>query len=109
MPIANCVISQECSQSAGSLIALWAQESEISPQHMTINIITSSEQLGSKYKIMANLALPSMWSTSDISLLQIGLAKALSKHFSVTINEVHVITNIITSGMVVESGQEIKW
>jgi len=109
MPIANCVITQECSQGAGNLITLWAQESEISPEHMTINLITSSEQLGNKYKIMANLALPSMWSTSDISLLQIGLAKALSKHFAVAINEVHVITNIITSGMVVESGKQIKW
>lgn len=109
MPIANCVITKECTQGASDLIALWAKESEISPEHMTINIVTSSEQLGNKYKIMANLALPSMWSRSDVSLLQIGLAKALSKHFAVTIHEVHVISNIVTSGLVVESGQEIKW
>jgi hypothetical protein len=76
---------------------------------MTINIVTSREQLGKKYKIMADLALPSMWSAADISLLQVGLSKALSHHFGVSISEVHVITNIVTSGMVVESGQEIKW
>ena len=109
MPIANCVIAQECVQSSGNLIELWATESGMSSEHMTINIITSREQLGNKFKIMANLLLPSMWSTSDISLLQVGLAKALSNYFSVAINEVHVITNTITSGMVVESGQEIKW
>jgi len=58
---------------------------------------------------MANLSLPSMWSTSDISSLQVGLAEALSLYFGFAIDEVHVITNIVTSGMVVESGQEIKW
>ncbi|CAH1386597.1 conserved hypothetical protein [Candidatus Nitrotoga sp. M5] len=109
MPIANCLITQECSQGSGNLIELWANESGISSKHMTINIVSSSEQLGNKYKIMANLSLPSMWSTSDISSLQIGLAKALSQYFAFAINEVHVITNIVTSGMVVESGQEIKW
>jgi hypothetical protein len=106
MPIANCLITKECNQGAGNLIALWAKESEVSPEHMTINIVTSSEQLGNKYKIMANLALPSVWSTSDVSLLQIGLTRALSKHFTVAINEVHVITNIVTSGLVVESDKK---
>jgi hypothetical protein len=109
MPIANCVITQQCSPGEGSLIALWAREAKVSAEHMTINIVTSCQQLGNKYKIMANLALPSMWTPADISSLQIGLAKALSTHFAVAINEVHVITNIVTSGLVVESGQEIKW
>lgn len=109
MPIAHCVITQECPQSSGNLIELWSKQSGISPEHMTINIVTSSEQLGNKYKIMANLSLPSMWLTSDISSLQVGLAEALSQYFGFAINEVHVITNIVTSGMVVESGKEIKW
>ncbi|MBJ7538156.1 hypothetical protein [Marinomonas transparens] len=109
MPIANCVITQECPQGTGNIIELWAQESGISAEHMTINIMTSSEQLGNTYKIMANLALPSMWSAPSVSLLQLGLAKALAKYFAVAINEVHVITSVVASGMVVDSGQEIKW
>lgn len=109
MPIADCVITSECKEGSGSLIELWAEESGKSDKYMTINIITSSVQLGKRYKIMANLSLPSMWAASDISLLQIGLARALSRYFSVSIQEVHVITNIVTSGLVVESGQELKW
>ncbi|KAA3616563.1 MAG: hypothetical protein DWQ05_12600 [Calditrichaeota bacterium] len=109
MPIANCVIIKGCMKRSGNLIELWAQEAGVSSEHMSVNIIASDEQLGNKYKIMANLALPTLWSTSDISSIQVGLAKALSKHFIVEINEVHVITNIVASGMVVESGQEIKW
>ena len=109
MPIVNCVITQECVPRSGNLIELWASESGMSPEHMTVNIITSSEQLGNKYKIMANLHLPSMWSASDISRLQLSLAKSLSHYFAVAISEVHVITNIVTSSRVVESGQEIKW
>ena len=109
MPIANCVIDQELEQGSGNLIELWACKSGMSPEHMTINIIPSSKQLGSSYKVMANLSLPSLWSAPEISLLQIGLAQALSQHFEVAIHEVHVITNIVASGMVVESGQEVKW
>lgn len=109
MPIANCIITQECSDTAGSLIELWAKASGVSAEHMTINIICSHEQLGKQYKIMSNLTLPSMWSKSNISSLQMGLATALSQHFLVDIKEVQVVTNIVTSGLVVESGKEISW
>jgi len=109
MPIANCIITQEYSAPAGQLIERWAKASGVSPEHMTINIIYSHEQLGKQYKIMAHLMLPSIWSKSDISSLQIGLATALSQHFLVDINDIQVITNIITSGLVVESGKEINW
>ena len=50
-----------------------------------------------------------MWSKSNISSLQMGLATALSQHFLVDIKEVQVVTNIVTSGLVVESGKEISW
>jgi hypothetical protein len=53
--------------------------------------------------------LPSIWSKSNISSLQLGLASALSKHYLVEIDEVQVITHIVTSGLVVESGKEINW
>jgi len=76
---------------------------------MTINIITSSQQLGNKYPIMANLMLPSIWSSSDISLLQIGLANALSLYFNVSLEEVFVSTSIVNSGMLIEAGEEVEW
>lgn len=58
---------------------------------------------------MATLLLPSIWSNSDISSLQIGLAKALTLHFNVSLKEVFISTNMVNSGMVVESGKEVKW
>ncbi|MBO6793015.1 MAG: hypothetical protein JJ895_03825 [Balneolaceae bacterium] len=76
---------------------------------MTINFITSSDQVGKGYKVMATLLLPSIWKPAMISSLQIGLAEALSKYISLSVEDVHVITNIIDSGMVVENGQEITW
>ena len=91
------------------MIELWASESKKSPEHMTINIITSSQQLGNKYPIMANLMLPSIWSSSDISLLQIGLANALSLYFNVSLEEVFVSTSIVNSGMLIEAGEEVEW
>lgn len=112
MPIANCIITSNCqknSDSSKNLIELWASESKKSPEHMTINLITSSEQLGKKYSIMANLLLPSIWPSSDISSLQIGLANALSLYFNVSLEEVFFSTSIVNSGMVVEAGEEIEW
>jgi len=112
MPIANCIVTPKCqkrSDSSINLIELWSSESKISSEHMTINIITSSEQLGNKYTIMVTLLLPSIWSNSDISSLQMGLAKALTLHYNVSLEEVFILTNMVNSGMVVESGKEIKW
>jgi len=112
MPIANCIITSKCqshSASSSNLIELWANESKISSEHMTINIITSNEQLGNKYAIMATLLLPSIWSKSDITSLQVGLAKALTVHYDAPLEDVFISTTIVNSGMVVESGKEVKW
>lgn len=112
MPIANCIITSNCNKGSGEsneLIKLWASESKKSSEDMTINITTSDEQYGKQYAVMANLLLPSIWSDSDISQLQLGLAKALSLHFNVSLKEVFVATCIVNSGMVVEEGKEVEW
>lgn len=112
MPIANCFITSKCqinSDSSSNLIELWAKESKMSSEHMTINIITSTEQLGNKYAIVATLLLPSIWSKPDITSLQLGLAKALTLHYDVALEDIFISTNIVKSGMVVESGKEVKW
>ena len=112
MPIANCIITskyQKNSDNSSRLIELWASESKKPSEHMTINIITSNEQLGKQYHIMASLLLPSIWSGSDISSLQIGLAKALALHFNASLSEVFVATTIVNSGMVVEAGEQVEW
>ncbi|MFV1873604.1 MAG: hypothetical protein ACMZ64_09810 [Oleiphilus sp.] len=109
MPIANCLMTKALSKSSASLIDRWAEAAGISSEHMTINLITCQEQLGVSYQVMATLLLPSMWSNSSISAIQLGLAKALAEHFDLSLNEVHVITHIIESGRVVESGHELTW
>lgn len=112
MPMANCIITSECQdRSAGSsnLIELWANVAKKPSEHMTVNIITSEEQLGNKYAIMATLLLPSIWSKPDITSLQTGLAEALRLYYDVSIEDVFVSTSIVNSGMVVESGKEVKW
>ncbi|MCP5206199.1 MAG: hypothetical protein H7A01_03260 [Hahellaceae bacterium] len=109
MPIANCIITEGCPEGIGNIVELWAKESGVSSEHMTINFVTSSGQFGHKYKVMASLALPSVWSAQDVSLLQISLAKSLASYFLIDVSEVHVITTVVSSGLVIESGQEITW
>ena len=65
MPIANCVVIRRNFQevmSSETLIELWAAASGTSSEHMTVNIIESSNQQGNTYDIMATLYLPSLWS-----------------------------------------------
>ena len=109
MPIANCFVTSECQSGSGSLIELWAEEAGHSSEHMTVNIVTGSQQFGNGYSVMATLYLPSVWSPSDVSSLQLGLARALSKYFKRPSSDVHVMTTIVDSGMVVEKGREAHW
>ncbi len=109
MPIANCIVTTDCQHNSFDLVELWAKESGQSSEHMTINITTSTHQYGNKYTIMATLWLPSIWSKSNISSLQLGLAKALAYYFNIAPSEIHVITQIVESGNVVEGGKEIQW
>lgn len=58
---------------------------------------------------MVTLLLPSIWSKPDITSLQVGLAKALALHYDASLEDIFISTSIVNSGMVVESGKEVKW
>lgn len=109
MPIVNCIIAPNCPEGSGDLIEFWSTESGHSSEHMTINVIESSRQMGKEYLVMATLSLPSMWSDSDVSSLQMGLSKAIGSFFSIANEQIHIVTHVINSGMVVEAGKEITW
>jgi len=109
MPIANCVISSDCLPGVGDLIELWSRESGQSKEHMTVNLVTGTQQHGKKYAVMATLWLPSIWSKTEISSLQSGLARALATYHGIALSEVHVITQLVNSGMVVEEGNLMQW
>lgn len=109
MPIANCLVSPNCAPGTANLIKLWARESGISSQHMTVNVTGTSQQYGESYLIMATLWLPSIWSESEVSSLQSGLARALATYYEVGLPEVHVVTQVVNSGRVVENGLEVTW
>lgn len=109
MPIANCIVNFDLASNGKNLIDLWGRESGISTEHMTINVLHSKLQLGQNYSIMANLYLPSLWSKPNINVLQVGLSNALSKCFQKSIDEVHVMTHIVDTGMVVENGVIQTW
>lgn len=109
MPIANCIISKACPAGSGNIVQTWSKASGKSADEMTVNLITAQEQQGNAYKVLANLYLPSIWSESDISSLQLGLASALAEYFSISLDDILVITTVLDSGKVVESGKEITW
>ncbi|AFU97260.2 hypothetical protein [Simiduia agarivorans] len=108
MPIVNCVISPDCQPSNENLVELWAREAGIDPEHITVNLITRNQQWGKTYKVMANLWLPSVWSDTQVSAIQLGLARALARFYHLHPDDIHVITSVVESGRVVESGCEVN-
>lgn len=109
MPIANCIVRKDCVLVDSDLVQNWSKASGITQKDMTVNIIESVLQSGCGYKIMANLYLPSMWSDSEVSALQVALSKTLAHCFRVPVEQVHVMTEIIKSGMAVEAGESVSW
>ncbi|GLQ30235.1 hypothetical protein [Litoribrevibacter albus] len=112
MPIANCVVNKDFIEQVDEtygLVELWADASSKSSEHMTMNIVYSDEQYGNRYAVMAHLFLPTLWSAEEVSSLQLGLAKALACYFQTPLNDIHVITTSVVSGMVVEQGKEVIW
>ena len=111
MPIANCFVRDGVAKGAQveGLTRLWAEESDISNEHMTINVLDAVRQNGAAYDIMAFLYLPSLWSSEDVRRLQVGLANALARGFGVGPAGVQVITSLVESGHVVENGETQEW
>jgi len=114
MPIVNCIVSPDFKgeiESKPGLIQRWSKESGVSEagKEMTINIVRSEAQCGNKYKIVAYLDLPTQWSPDSIISLQRGLGIALTKSFSLTSDEVLIITHVIESGKIFDKGEIVKW
>ena len=111
MPIANCFVREGVATGAEiqRLAGVWAEESGISDEHMTINVLEGTRQNGACYGVMAFLYLPSLWSCEHVRRLQVGLASALARGFAVDPVEVQVITSIVESGHVVENGETQEW
>jgi hypothetical protein len=111
VPIANCFVRDDLTTRAPAegLTAIWAEESGIGDEDMTINVVAGTGQHGAPYAVMAFHYLPSLWSREDVCRLQVGLASALGRSLAVDPAEVQVITSIVESGHVVEDGETRDW
>jgi hypothetical protein len=109
MPIALCFVDARLVKCGENPVELWRDESGIACDEMTINIISSGQQFGKPYPVIARLMLPSLWPPPQVSALQTGLARALARHFDLETAQVLVITQMVESGLVVDNGQEINW
>jgi hypothetical protein len=111
VPIANCFVHDDLppERDTDALTALWSDESGVGSEHMTINVISSTRQVGAPYRVMAFLYLPTLWSSKQVRQLQMGLARALSRGLAVPATEVQVISSIVDSGHVVEDGETQDW
>jgi hypothetical protein len=112
MPIVNCFIApglDPAQTNQQDIIDLWGKEANQSTGHMAINWIRCTMQTGHSYPVMAELSLASLWSAEHISDIQVGLAKALAIYFSLSLEQVFVLTTIVESGRVVDNGREVIW
>lgn len=112
MPIAHCIVHKNRLSPqlrSADPVALWAEFSGQSAADMTINLVASTAQYGRAYPVMASLLLPTAWSDKSCSALQLGLARALAQFFDLPAEDIHVVTQSIEPGQVVEAGREARW
>ena len=108
MPIANCFLAPDEEPDVQAIVAAWSQRSGIAADEMTVNVLRA-KQGGKGYGVMAWLYLPSLWSKEDVVALGEGLAAALADVVHVHASEAQVVTSIVTSGLVVEAGETLRW
>lgn len=109
MPIANCLIQNHLSPAGNELLKRWADACEIDVELLTINFIRIDQQLGVRYDVMVTLYLPTAWSKEQASAIQSNLALILSEYYAIEPALVHVVTQWVESGDVVENGEKISW
>jgi hypothetical protein len=109
VPIANCfAASLPAGFDPDELVSAWARCSGIGADEMTVNMVRA-EQGGKRYAVMAWLYLPSLWPERDASALAEGLAAALAGSLAVDLSAVQVVTSVVPSGAVVETGRTLRW
>lgn len=92
-----------------TLVVEWANEIAVNIKDISIILIETKIQAGNKYKIIANLYLPSLWNAEDISHIQLSLSRLITRQLNLTSKDVFIMTSTIQSGNVVENGKTIKW
>jgi len=109
MPIAYLTLSDKSKTVSEKLVEEWAGYADVSAGLMTVNIVHSDIQLGKAYEVMAVLHLPAVWSRAKVSRIQQGLSQSLASHLDLDEKEIHIVTHIVESGLVVENGAEVHW
>lgn len=111
MPIANCYINQitVSNQKLEALTKEWATVIEVDISDICLSFVEVAAQTGQTYKIVVNLFLPSLWDKSNIEKIQLSLDILLKRHLQLESEDVFIITNIVQSGNIMESGKIVKW
>jgi len=108
MPVAHCIVSPAALDSAvhGSDPAkIWADLSNESIDSMTVSLIRREQQYGKAFPVMALLFMPPGTSEEKSMTLKLGLANALSSHFSLEVSEIYVVTRVVEAGQVIADGE----
>jgi len=107
MPIASCITLEHLD--AEAVAEKWAALVPFAESEMTVATSTVTSVGGRVYSAIAELHLPSMWSSDQIERLQEGLAQALAEVLEIEDSRILVITRIVESGRVVEEGSTLRW
>ena len=111
MPIANCIAPAAIlsASAVDDMTRTWSEASGVGPEHMTINLVARTAQVGAAYEAMVFLYPPSTWRADQVRDLQAGLATAVCRHLDLTPPEVHVLTTMVESGHVLDDGEIQEW
>ncbi len=111
MPFAVCYLDKEKLKGADfeTLVSEWARTIEVSEEDITLNLVTNRAQFGSRFPVVANLYLPSLWSEDQVQIIQETLSSLVEKYLDVESDEIFIMTSIVLSGHVYSNGKAERW
>jgi len=112
MPIANIIIHpdlQEATSTASAVVDRWCAHARIAAEHVTINVVCTDAQAGTRYEAMAFVYLPTLWPEPRINDIQRGLLRAISETWRIDPSAVHIVTTMVQSGHVASGDRIETW
>ena len=112
MPIAYLYVNKRVKideTQSERLIDDWSKIANVNKEYCTINVVENFIQVGTLYKVMVNLYLPSLWEEDDIRKIQKSLFESIVNNLDIEPNDVFIMTSVIQSGHVLDKGTLEEW
>jgi len=111
MPIATCYTHQIVisHKKWDNLVSKWATHIGIQATDISLTVISNTIQSGEIYHLKVHLFLPSLWPEKSVQRIQGSFIALAEEILGISSKDIFLITQIISSGHVLDRGNTANW